>query len=77
MILLRNTLVKLGIDLISACQKDTTDSNPEEKISTAVCTTIVLTPIFPGNLKVGICALDYYCITVTVFFWIPTTFKLK
>nr|XP_034333756.1 connector enhancer of kinase suppressor of ras 2 isoform X5 [Crassostrea gigas] len=35
MILLRNTLVKLGIDLISACQKDTTDSNPEEKISTA------------------------------------------
>ncbi|XP_022289040.1 connector enhancer of kinase suppressor of ras 2-like isoform X2 [Crassostrea virginica] len=35
MVLLRNTLVKLGIDLISACQKDTSDSNPEEKISTA------------------------------------------
>ncbi|XP_056014054.1 uncharacterized protein LOC125676006 isoform X3 [Ostrea edulis] len=35
MVLLRNTLVKLGIDLISACQKDVNDLNPEEKISTA------------------------------------------
>ncbi|XP_062595057.1 connector enhancer of kinase suppressor of ras 2-like isoform X1 [Saccostrea cucullata] len=35
MVLLRNTLVKLGIDLISACQKDVSDPNPEEKISTA------------------------------------------
>ncbi|XP_061167502.1 CNK3/IPCEF1 fusion protein-like isoform X2 [Saccostrea echinata] len=35
MVLLRNTLVKLGIDLISACQKDVSDPNPEEKIYTA------------------------------------------
>jgi hypothetical protein len=71
MVLLRNTLVKLGIDLISACQKDMNDLNPEEKISTAVS-------IYKVDLWIShTCGLLWCLLFSVTYLWITVMFTFQ